>query len=298
MWRWLLLLAVIANAQDKLAEAERLVAAGDYKAALAILESPSVAQGLRRHLLASRAYQGVKNPVRAVEEAEAALALDPANEAAHLQLGQIFLSYNTPEAAAEVFTEAERLFPESFLVRLGKGLALKELGRYEEATKDLRKCLEMQPASGTAFDGLGTALLHGSDFVELRRVSEEFIERNPADYRGYYYLGTAFERTGMPDRKVMEQLILSLARNPDFAATHALLGKVLLKQNSVVEAAKTLERAVALRPDHVQAHISLANAYRRLGRSEDASKEFRIVRELNEQERKGRPTLRYHRGER
>lgn len=66
-------------------------------------------------------------------------------EAAHLQLGQIFLSHNTPQAALEVFSEALLILPDSFLSRLGKGLALKDLGRYPEAAAELLASLARRP---------------------------------------------------------------------------------------------------------------------------------------------------------
>src|SRR5437899_10542937 len=124
-----LLLASLAMAQDTLARVERLIAAGHYGNALEALQQ-NPARALRWHLLASKAYEGLNDPARAVSEAEAALAMEPRSEAAHLQLGQIFLSHNTPAAALEIFSEAQQIFPDSFLVRLGKGLSLKEIGKF------------------------------------------------------------------------------------------------------------------------------------------------------------------------
>ena len=297
MWILALLLASAACAQDALAPAERLIAEGRYQQALDTLRqsAPHTARG---HLLASKAYEGANDLARAVEEVEAALSLEPRNEAAHLQLGQIFLSHNTPSAAYEVFSEAQQMFPDSFLVLLGKGLALKELQRYDEAAAELRKSLARQPSSGIAFDALATVLLHSSKFASVLQISEQFVNRNPADYRGYYYLAAGREGLGLPDEVTCELLKKSIERNPDFAASHGLMGKILLRQNSVEDAVTSLERAVALRPDHVPSHMALASAYHKQGREADASREFRIVRELHEQERQPRPALLFHRGTR
>src|SRR6476659_11110408 len=97
-----LLLASLAMAQDTLAPVERQLAGGRYQDALAALQQ-NPERGFRWHLLASKTYEGLNDPARAVSEAEAALALEPRSEAAHLQLGQIFLSHNTPAAALEIF---------------------------------------------------------------------------------------------------------------------------------------------------------------------------------------------------
>src|ERR1700687_1390516 len=106
-----LLIASLASAQDALRSAESLIAAGRYEPALATLRQNSArtarcplqgpdVPGLKErsgpHLLASKAYEGLNDPSQAVAEAEAALNLEPRSEAAHLQLGQIFLTHNTP----------------------------------------------------------------------------------------------------------------------------------------------------------------------------------------------------------
>jgi tetratricopeptide (TPR) repeat protein len=296
MWRVLLLVPCAMWAQDALSEVERLIAADRYAPALEALRQRP-ASTARWHLLASKAYAGTGDPARAVAEAEAALALDPRSQAAHLQLGQIFLSNHTPLAAHDIFAEALTLFPDSFLLRLGDGLALKELMRYDEAARQLRQCLAAQPASGIVFDALATVLLHSSDFEGLLRLTEEHTTRNPADYRGYYYAAAGRDGLRLPDPATLQLLEQSLARNPDFAATYALKGKVLLRQASVPEAVAALERAVALRPDHVPSHMALANAYRKLGDEAGAIREFSKVRELNEAQRTPPPSLIYHRGQ-
>ena len=282
-------------AQDTLAPADRLIATGKYAEALETLRQEP-APTFRWHLLASKAYEGLNDPARAVAEAEAALALDAKSEAAHLQLGQIFLSHNTPAAAYEIFTEAQKVFPDSFLISLGKGLSLKEIGKWDEAAAELGQCVDRQPSSGVAFDALATVLLHGSKFEEVRKVSGAFIKRNPDDFRGYYYAAAGREGSGLPDDDTHKLLEKSLRLNPNFAASLSLEGKILLRRNAAKDAAAALERAVSLRPEHVQSHMMLANAYRKLGREADALREFQTVRELHERERQPQPSLIYHRG--
>jgi predicted Zn-dependent protease len=290
-----LFLASLAMAQDTLAPVDRLIAAGQYHNALeALQQNPT--RAFRWHLLASKAYEGLNDPAHAVSEAEAALALDARSEAAHLQLGQIFLSHNTPGAAYEIFSEAQQMFPDSFLVRLGKGLALKEIGKFDEAAVELRRCVAQQPSSGVAFDALATVLLHDSKFEEVRKVSETFTNRNPEDFRGYYYAAAGREGLGLPEDATYKLIEKSLSLNSNFAASLSLLGKIQLRRGAAQDAAVALQRAVALRPDHVPSHMMLANAYRKMGRETEAAREFQTIRELHDRERQPQPSLLYHRG--
>ena len=272
---------------------EKLIASGKYREALTLLST--MPADARSHLLASKAYDGLNDPARAVQEAEAALALDPRQETAHLQLGQIFLGHNTPQAALEVFSEALTLLPDSLLLRLGKGLALKDLARYDEAETELRVCLGRKPDFPLAFDTLATVYLHAKRFEDLQRVSGEYRARYPNDYRGSYFAAAALD--GLLQPKPIEPLLAeSIRLNPTFAAAHALLGKVKLQSGDAAAAIPELEQAMRLRPDYAPAALHLAQAYQKAGRDADAARAFERLRDLKEKERMPKPALRYHRG--
>jgi tetratricopeptide (TPR) repeat protein len=268
---------------------ERHIRAGRYGDALAQLQLEQE-RPAAWHVLASKAYDGLNDPARAVAEAESALQLDPRNEAAHVQLGYIFLSRNTPIAAVEIFTAAEQIFPHSLVVRLGKGLALKELQRYDEAEKTLEACWPHP----LAFDALATVLIHRGRFEQAKNLAARFIHANAEDYRGYYFFAAA--KDALRETDAREAVRQSLARKPDFAASHALLGKIQLREGELEAAIASFEQAIRYRPDLVQAHLQLAQTYRKLGREADASREFAIVRELNQKEAQPKPSLRYRRG--
>ena len=285
---------LLAADEDALLNTEKLIAAGEYRKALAAL-APEPAS-VRRHLLASKAYDGLNDPARAVEQAEAALAMDPRSEAAHLQLGQIFLGHNTPQAAADVFTEALGLYPDSFFFRLGRGLAWKQLMRYDEAETDLRACLARRPDLAIAFDALGTVYLQAKRFEDLQKLATEFRARNGADYRGPYFAAAALDGLHPEDARADAWLAESVRRNPGFAAAHALLGKRQMAAGNTAAAIAALERALALRPDYSPAALHLAQAYQKAGRKDEAARAFQRVREIKEKEQNPPPGLVYHRG--
>jgi Flp pilus assembly protein TadD len=269
---------------------EHMIAAGHYRTALeALAKEPASA---RRHVLASKAWDGLGDASKAVEEAEAALALEPGGEAAHLQLGQIFLSHNTPEAALEVFTGAQTLLPDSLLIRLGRGLALKELQRWDEAEAALSGCLP----NAVAFDALATVYLHRNKFEAARDGARRYLEGAPQDWRGYYFLGAALDGLRGDPAEVRKLALMAIGKRADLAAAHALLGKVFLREGDAARAASALERAIQLRPDLSQAHLQLAQTYQKLGRTAEAQREFATVRRLKEEEAKPRQKLRYGRG--
>ncbi len=286
---------VISVSQDSAWErVERALAASDYEGAQKLLQSlPS--GSAKWHLLASRAYDGLKDPARAVSEAQQAISMDPANLSAFLQLGQVFLEHNTPVAAAEIFGKALEIKPNSLLAHLGRGLALKGIQQFDAAEKELSWCLERDPRSAVAFDSLATLYLEAQDYEKVATAARKYIGSNPSDYRGYYYLATSKEHDNTDLHSAEDLLRTALRLNAAFAASHALLGKVLVSLGRAEEAIGPLQRAAQLRPDYIPAHLSLVNAYTKLGRKSDARRELQTIRELNDKQT-SQPGLLYHRG--
>jgi tetratricopeptide (TPR) repeat protein len=278
---------------------ESRINAGEYSAALAALNSvPDQNRDARWHLLASKAQDGLNNPGGAVAEAQQAIDLDPGSEAARLQLAQIFLSRNTPEAAYEILSEAMPLFPNSALLRLGAGLALNQMRRYADAIGVLNKCLQMRPELGPAFDALASAYLNSAGYEPLLKESAEYSRAHPDDFRGFYYEAAARVELALEPASAEALLRRSIQLNPSFAAAHALLGRILVDRNQAEAAVPELKQAIHLRPDYTPAHLYLARAWRKLGKADLAREESETVARLNQEESRPVPHLLYHRGSR
>ena len=295
MWIAAVLALFAQTPANPLTSIENLIVNGRHREALAeLVKQP---ESFERRLLASKAYDGLGDAERAVAEAESALAVNPRAEAGHLQLGQIFLTYNTPQAALDVFTEALTIHPQSFLLHAGRGFALKDLLRYEEAEEEFVRCLKGRPGFSICFDGLATVYLHAKRYEDLRQAAEKQEKLEPKDYRAPYFLAVAQNGLDENEPGIEKNLLRALARNGNFAAAHALLGRVRLRRGAAGEAIESLERAVKLRPGYPPALLDLAKAYRLAGRERDSERAYALLREANEKEREGKPSLKYHRGQ-
>jgi tetratricopeptide (TPR) repeat protein len=65
----------------------------------------------------------------------------------------------------------------------------------------------------------------------------------------------------------------ALSAGPADFSTHLVYGKVLLAMDEIPKAVPELERAVSLSPETAEAHYTLASAYSRIGRKQDAQRE-------------------------
>jgi len=67
---------------------------------------------------------------------------------------------------------------------------------------------------------------------------------------------------------------------PNSTGPYILLGKAMLKQQDAVSAAMYLERAEKMDPANYMTHSLLGQAYRAMGRTEDASRETQTSERL------------------
>src|SRR2546422_8835000 len=71
----------------------------------------------------------------------------------------------------------------------------------------------------------------------------------------------------------------TLFRSPDYAEAHEALGELYLYLDRPYDAARELERAVAIVPKMAKAHYHLGRAYAALGLQQKARKEFKRAKE-------------------
>jgi predicted Zn-dependent protease len=141
------------------------------------------------------------------------------------------------------------------------------------------KALELDPQLPLAHALLGEIALAGEHFDEAIAEFEKERLRNPLDGGIYDRLGDAYTRAG-DYTKAQQSLQRALLLEPNSTGPYILLGKVLLKRQDPANAIMYLERAEKMDPGNYMTHSLLAQAYRSLGRSEDASREIQISQKI------------------
>lgn len=126
--------SVIYVAIGRLAQVEGDVAAAVEAFAQAARLNPNEAL-IRQELAIALAASGRVD--EAFAELVAGLLVNPANGSLHAAVGQLRLDDNQPAEAISAFTRALELSPERYEVRYALAIALKRLGRNEEAAAQL-----------------------------------------------------------------------------------------------------------------------------------------------------------------
>ncbi len=176
---------------------------------------------------------------------ERAVAADPADAEAHYLLGLALFRGSEPASAIPSFERAVQLDPEHASAHYNLGTVLRMTGRVEEGMAAMSRFQELQTQE---------------------RPGESRLTQNLANL---IRQGVFLAKTGHGERAV-DLFHRALENNPESDLVLFNLGLILSDMEKHQEAADALERAVESNPDRAEAYAALANAYRALGRNEDA----------------------------
>lgn len=141
--------------------------------------------------------------------------------------------------------------------------------------------LSLDPQLPLANELLGEIALAGNKFDEAEAYFQKERARNPLEPSIYERLGDTYSRAGRygDARLVLQQAILL---EPNATGPYILLGRATLKEGDAVAALTFLQKAEQMDPANPMSHNLLAQTYRALGRSEDATRELAITQKIHD----------------
>jgi tetratricopeptide (TPR) repeat protein len=242
------------------------------------------------HSLAGACHYQLQNPQQAAEEVQKAIHLDPQNEEYYIQLAQIFVDYNTPDAAILLLEPALNLFPNSPRVRYALGIACMKGVQAKKAEQYLTESLQMKPHDTPTLRALAELYEGERKSDELMRVAKTLVELPNLKHEGFYYQAAALHNLYRDQPQYFAQiddlLRKSIALEPKFTPSHFLLGKFLLERGAYSEAVRALQQAIALDPESEGAYYNLALAYGKLGENQKQAETWAKFQSLSQQKKK------------
>jgi len=134
--------------------------------------------------------------------------------------------------------------PAMYVVPFILGEAALGAQKWDEASIELRKCLELNPHFDQAMLGLARALIFQGKDTEAKQWAQQAIRYNPENYRAWYQLGFIESRTDKQAAVADYEKAVSIQGN--FAPLRRDLGMLHYERQNYADAAKHLAKAVEL----------------------------------------------------
>ena len=171
--------------------------------------------------------------------------------------------------------------PNMWIAYAKLGAAEANLGNIPEALKARRKAVDLMPNSINLHYELGKVLMQARDYEAALPEFEFVVAKMPESWKTHILLAIAYNRTNRLPQAIGEcEKVLAIM--PEQYGTNLLLGRVLLRSGDAEAALTKLMKAASLRPGAPDPHMSLADAYTKLGRNADAERERNVGKRLAE----------------
>lgn len=227
--------------------------------------------------------------VAAATEYQTAARLDP-SEAHIVDLGSELLTHENRSTAVAVFERGVLLFPESYKLHVGLGIAEYQVSNFDRAAKEFSTAAGLNPQANEAYLLLG--LLHGFQAgrtAEAEELLRRFIARQPKNARGYFNLAMMYwdRDRNAPENVERAEVLLKRAISLDaqFDEAYLQLGILHAHRSEYKAAISDLQRAVQVNPNLTQAYLQLGAVCRHTGDAAQAEAHYQRYRELRQQEK-------------
>jgi predicted Zn-dependent protease len=141
------------------------------------------------------------------------------------------------------------------------------------------KALVLNASLPLAHELLGEIALAGNHLDTAIAELEKEKALNPLEGSVYDRLGDAYSRAAQYD-EAQRNLQRAVLLEPNATGPYILLGKTMLKKSDPVAAVTYLDHANQLDPANFMTHSLLGQAYRAMGRNEDATRETAIAQKI------------------
>ncbi len=217
--------------------------------------------------------------VEAEEAYNAVLRLDPLQGDALRLLGGLYLQVEKPEQALALLRQAAPLRSDQAEIPNNMGIALRNLGRIDEAIDQFEQALRLKPDYAEAMNNLGHAL-HGRGWPAAGVVFfERAVQLKPYYIKAICNLAMALRESGRSGDAAafLQQRLKTKPHDPDLLHEY---GITLQKQDKLDDAVRFYEESLRQRPDHFSCVCNLGSALRELGRTEAALTQYERALEL------------------
>jgi len=224
--------------------------------------------GSKRRTEPKETPSAAENKFSSSEESfKKAIALNPKNDGAYVELGWLYRMQGKFPEAEELFKKAIALNPKNDKAYVELGWLYRRQGKFPEAEEPFKKAIALNPENDEAYFRLGWLYRLQRKPLEAEEVLKKAIALNPKNDGAYVELGWLYR---LQDKfpQAEEVLKKAIALNPKNDNAYVGLGWLYRQQDKFPEAEELFKKAVALNPEDDLACRALGSLYREMNRIE------------------------------
>ena len=229
-------------------------AEAEYRKALALdPDAPEALTGL------AALYEIKGEPGKALDILRGLVSRDPHDAGTRvIKMAELYVRLERPADGMAYFESLQRApgSPPEVALRTALGIVEAAAGRTGEAERDLRRALQIEPASVAAMQELFPLLDAQDRAATLEPLLREGLRREPRSAMYHNYMGLALKRRG--DFRGAEMAFRqTLEVAPDLVGAMANLGGLYLAENRAPEAVAVLTSALEKEPRNIESRTNL-----------------------------------------
>ncbi len=213
----------------------------------------------------------------AVQEFIAAAKLDPRDAGTMESLGNAYTRLGELDAAIYHYDLALKLDPSSANLHLFMANALAAKRQMDQAEQHYREAIRLNPKSAAAHSSLAKVLTFQNRMEEALGLYQQALQIDPKFAEAHKSLADVQYRLRHKSEAIAHYR-LAIELDPAYPEACNNLANVLTVEGGMeAEALDLYMRAVKIKPDYVLARENLADMLLKVGRSDDAMREYQQV---------------------
>ena len=255
---------------------------GDYAAAKRNLESALRADPkdtnaellLANGLIKLGEFQSAADHLRRLSERL------PENQEIWYLLGKVHM-----KLSEEALSKLTNLDPNSVWVHEISGEVMESMKNYDGALLEYKKAVEVAPQQAGTHYHLGNAYWSLNMWDAATEQFRAELANDPSNCLAQWKMGNIILEEHGDSAGALAEIQKALDACPDMMSARVDRARALIKLERHSEAVSDLEAAVKADPEESLTHFLLAQAYRALGRTQEAQAEMKVFSKLEESSR-------------
>ena len=176
--------------------------------------------------------------------------------------------------AEEIYGHVLEAFPDHPDALHFHGVLLHQIGKSDEAIREMRRAAELQPEHADFQINLGNVLLSLGQLDEALQCFDRAIVLRPTSADAHCNRGVAL-RALRRDKEAAASYRAAILKAPEHASAYHNLANLLNDMSKHEEACEAYRKALSLREDLTESHQLLATTLWRMGRHDESIKTLR-----------------------